>query len=698
MLGVAAIQTGRLEIGVGLIDDAIALNPSDAEAHNNRGTALKDLKRLDEALASYDKALALKPDYAEVHNNRGNALLKLGRLDEAMASYDRALALKPHYARAHNNRGTALLRLDRPDAALASYNEALRLKPDFAEAFSNQGTALCHLARLDEALASCDKALALKPDYAEAHNIRGTALLALKRLEEALASYDKALALKSDFAEAYVNRGNTYRHMVNLHAARNDYEQALRINPDYHLAKWHLTFAAMPVLFRSEREAETSRICFSRALEDLDEWFDSSRLNGAEESVAASQPFHLAYQEENNKELLFRYGRLCRRLMEDWQSGNAVEMKDRTFGEKTRIGLVSGHLYDHPVWSALVKGWLLNFDSNQFEWHVFSLGDPSDKETDIARRSASSFTERKSSLKAWASSILDRAVDVLIYPEIGMHQLTTQLASLRLAPIQIAAWGHPETTGLPTIDYYLSADLLEPDEAHLNYTEALVKLPNLGCTYSPHQSARSELDIAKLGIRDDIPILLCPGTLHKYLPKYDAIFPRIARRLGQCTFVFFDQQPYWTTLLKSRLRMAFENDSLVLDDYIRFIPWLTRKDFYGLMQRADVFLDTIGFSGFNTAMQAIECSLPVVSMEGRFMRGRLASGILKRLGLDHLIGTSQESYCNIVERLVKDEAYRASVVSAIDARRAILYDDMEPLRALEQFLVNRLCPPGKPSV
>ena len=75
---------------------------------NNRGNALNDLKRHEEALASYDKAIALKPDYAEAYNNRGTALNDLKRHEEALASYDKAIALKPDYAEAYNNRGNAL--------------------------------------------------------------------------------------------------------------------------------------------------------------------------------------------------------------------------------------------------------------------------------------------------------------------------------------------------------------------------------------------------------------------------------------------------------------------------------------------------------------------------------------------------------------------------------------------------------------
>jgi hypothetical protein len=87
----------------------LKVNSKNAPAFNNRGLALQELKRLDEALASYDKALALKPDFAEVFNNRGLALQELRRFDEALLSFERALTLQPDYVDAHWNE--ALLRL-----------------------------------------------------------------------------------------------------------------------------------------------------------------------------------------------------------------------------------------------------------------------------------------------------------------------------------------------------------------------------------------------------------------------------------------------------------------------------------------------------------------------------------------------------------------------------------------------------------
>jgi tetratricopeptide (TPR) repeat protein len=140
--GVIAAQSKNPALALELIGKAIEINPKNAAAYSNRGNALKELKRLDEALASYDRAIAIKPDYADAYSNRGIALQELKRLDEALASYDRAIAIKPDYAEAYYNRGNALKELKRLDEALASYDRAIAIKPDYAEAYWNKSLAL----------------------------------------------------------------------------------------------------------------------------------------------------------------------------------------------------------------------------------------------------------------------------------------------------------------------------------------------------------------------------------------------------------------------------------------------------------------------------------------------------------------------------------------------------------------------------
>ena len=124
------------------------------------------------------------------------------------------------------------------------------------------------------------------------------------------------------------------------------------------------------------------------------------------------------------------------------------------------------------------------------------------------------------------------------------------------------------------------------------------------------------------------------------------------------------------------------------DEYFVEVPWLSRAHFYSLLRQADLYMDTIGFSGFNSAMQAVECGLPIVTREGKFMRGRFASGILRELGLNELIAESDEAYINLLVRLARDPALRRTLRSRVQHSRGALFGDVAPVRAIEDFLTK----------
>jgi predicted O-linked N-acetylglucosamine transferase (SPINDLY family) len=173
----------------------------------------------------------------------------------------------------------------------------------------------------------------------------------------------------------------------------------------------------------------------------------------------------------------------------------------------------------------------------------------------------------------------------------------------------------------------------------------------------------------------------------KYAPQHDRVLVDIARELGRCRFIFFSYQSgHLSEKLRQRLATAFARDGLDVDKFITFVPWQTQQSFFGFLQHADVYLDTIGFSGFNTAMQAVECGLPIVTREGRYLRGRLASGILKRLQLQELVASTDEEYVALAVRLCRDVDYREGIRRRVRATRPPLFEDETPIRALEDFL------------
>jgi len=320
-----------------------------------------------------------------------------------------------------------------------------------------------------------------------------------------------------------------------------------------------------------------------------------------------------------------------------------------------------------------------------------------DRETEVARRAASHVEDRPTTVTEWIAAIRRAALDILLYPSIGMDPLTLQLGALRLAPVQAAAWGHPETTGLPTIDLYLSAQDFEPPDAREHYCEQLVRLPHCGVYIEPMRPNIAEPDLHSLGLPDDLPLLLCPGTTYKYSPFDDDLWVEIARqlrprlfrrRVGGLLIFFRGRVPASDRLLETRLRAAFTRGSVEFDAHVRYVDHLERPRFFGLLRRSALMLDTLGFSGFNLAVQAMECDLPLLAYEGEFMRGRLASGVLRRLGLPELVAASKPEFIRKAVELALDDGRRAELRDAIRNRRGALFHDAAPVRALECELID----------
>jgi protein O-GlcNAc transferase len=574
--------------------------------------------------------------------------------------------------------------------AEALYRQVLDGHPGDFNATHLLGVLLAERGDFDGAVELLERAVQLNPGYADARSNlagacrdRGALLRGQGRLAEAADSLGRALSLKPDFAEAHQELGNVMTALGEWRQALVHFRTAQSLRPERAEAPWAAAMAEIPAVYANAEEPGERRAAFTRALAQLDLWLRTQPPPEAFRAVAVHQPFYLAYQEEPNRDLLVRYGRLCADLMAPWQKAAGLAPRSATRRARTRVGVVSAHLYDHSVWGALIRGWVARLDRKKFELHLFHLGTRRDAETQFAQSRAAGFTDGKRRFEEWAGLIHAAQLDVVIYPEIGMDATTAKLASLRLAPVQAASWGHPETTGLPTMDYYLSAEDLEPADAAGHYSEKLVLLPHLGC-WLPRRRVQAQPGAAPAG---GGPLLVCPGTPFKYAPAQDRVLTEIARRLGRCRFVFFaGQPPQLAAQLERRLRDSFGRAGLSYERHVSFLPWQSLERFHGVLVEADLYLDSVGFSGFNTALQAVQCGLPVVAREGRFMRGRLASGILRRMGIAELVAPSDDDYIELVVALVRDTARREALRNRIVEARAGLFEDEAPIAGLQQFL------------
>jgi len=276
---------------------------------------------------------------------------------------------------------------------------------------------------------------------------------------------------------------------------------------------------------------------------------------------------------------------------------------------------------------------------------------------------------------------------------VGMNICSRILSCHRIAPVQFTAWGHPITTGSPNIDYFLSSDLMEPENAQSHYSETLVRLPNLALFLTAPPARPSQSGV--FAFPDGRVLYGCLQSLPKYLPQYDVLLPMIAKEVPEALFVFLEGTPvYATAILKERLSKAFRSQGLDVKRYVRFLPPVSPDGYIDLLSQMDVILDSIGWTGGNTSLQAIELGKPIVTLPGEFMRGRHTLAMFKMMGLEKQVATSIDDYISKAIRLGSDKTLRGQVGSEILERKCLLYEDQVFIDALDAFLKREFARQG----
>jgi CRISPR-associated protein Csy1 len=257
---------------------------------------------------------------------------------------------------------------------------------------------------------------------------------------------------------------------------------------------------------------------------------------------------------------------------------------------------------------------------------------------------------------------------------------------LRLAPVQVAGWGHPVTTGLPQIDYFVSCEAMEPGDGASHYREKLVTLPGLGTHYAlPAGAARGAR--SDFGLSGDVNLYLVPQSLFKIHPDNDALFAAVLEADPRGRLVFFAAHyDAINTAFHRRLSAAFAPRGLAVDDRAVFLPYMTHEEYLRVNTWCDVMLDTLHWSGGNTSLDAIASGLPLVTMPGHFMRGRQSAAMLRLSGMEELVVADAQAYVASAVAIATDRARREELSRRLTAGHGALFSRDEPIRALEEFL------------
>lgn len=270
------------------------------------------------------------------------------------------------------------------------------------------------------------------------------------------------------------------------------------------------------------------------------------------------------------------------------------------------------------------------------------------------------------------------------------------LAAHRLAPLQVAGWGHPVTTGLPTIDLYFSGALLEPENAQEAYRERLILLPGTGCcTDVPADHPDSIDDLLPLIGGNERTRFVIAQRAIKLDPADDRLIAEIAANTpGSVVILFQDPVAPWITeVVIDRLRQCFVDHGANPDHQLVVLPWQNAGRFLGLLNVCDVYLDCPAFSGYTTAWQAVHQGIPVVTLEGEQLRQRLATGLLKKIGLPETIAHSPEEYVQLatdVGKAMQSPEMRSRQREKVRYSARQADGDVSVVRAFEAALLAEL--------
>jgi len=711
-LGMALLAARRFEDAWRLAEETLARLPQFLPMWMVGGHAALALGRLEEARSRFAGALQRAPGHPGILALLGDTLFRMGRHAEAVANFDAVIAAQPADAGAHNNRGTALLAMKRVVDAEASFRRATEIDASLAPAWHNLGCALLELGRVEACEEAERRALSLSPGLVEAALTRAAALNELARAAEAESVLRDVLRREPAQVRAMVNLCGSLtlqkRHEESLelaleaarlapddatvqgmvagllaeggrHAqALERFDEAIRLAPEE--ARWQVLRAlAVPVVAPSTQAIAAVR-------EELA--LRVGRLAGS--GLALDDParrigltgFYLAYHGEPDLDLQRAIARMHLALHPAlaWQAPGS-RPRARA-GRRLRVGFLSAFLHNHTI-GKLYRGFVAGLDRRRFEVVVLHSLDRRDAVRAAIDAAADKAVVLPARLDDARRTVADAKLDVLFYPDIGMHPFSYFLAFARLAPVQVTGWGHPDTTGLASVDYFVSSGLLEPQGAQAHYGERLERLGRLPTCYARPGPAPATGVRARLALPAGAKLYACPQSLFKFHPAFDATLGAIleADPAGHLALVS-SAHAGWNESLSQRFRRAFPESI----DRVRFLPFMPEAEFFDLLASADAVIDPAHFGGGNSTYEALGLGVPVVTMPGPFMRGRVTLGCYRQMGFEDLVAATPQEYVSLAVRLANDGAFREEMRRRVRERSPALFDDGLAVRELEAFL------------
>ncbi|MEM0951277.1 MAG: tetratricopeptide repeat protein [Cyanobacteria bacterium P01_H01_bin.74] len=708
----AYIDTESYKEAIETLEGAYKIDRRHVDVQLLMGDAYQELEDYESAINAYKRALKLDRSVPEVYNNYANALVASSDdekiLEKAVEYYQKAISLRPNYADAHYNMGKTHIMKNASRKAVECFKIALYHDNTFYK--GHEGMASVHASNknYEDALKSYEKAYSSAPNYNTKEKARllmemGNLHHEQKHYNAAIQFYDKSLQLNPHKPGVLRLLANTFNEKGMPELSRSTYHSIASHSEDNAAEMFMAYYQAsmcFPIIYENTNAIAEWRNQISQELDLLlKEALEEPKPPG-KDKIPNTNHFYLAYQGFNdyaiNKKLSAVFSAIF--APETTELPSAVQ---KSPSEKITIGFVSRFFDNEHTIKRLTQRIIAQMSRDQFNIVVFSVGtsaSPSPIALSLCTNKADQyFALSYQQGKVATQKIAEANLDVLFYADLGMEPFTYWLAHHRLAPVQCVTWGHPVTTGVETIDYYISSKLIEPNSilkvqeqnempADPHYSETLILLSSLQAP-NPIETVlarRGELNLPK-----DRNLYVCPQSLYKFHPDFDTVIASILEQDPNGSFVFIvHNSADVTEQLKKRLMTRLPE---ALMDRVIALPRLQAEQFVNLLACTDVLLDTLYFGGGLTSYEALAQGTPIITWPGNTMKGRVTLGCyLKQFEptdeiFSRVIAESIADYAAKAVKLGTNKAVNAAVREKILSKKDRLFDDASVIEELSLF-------------
>jgi predicted O-linked N-acetylglucosamine transferase (SPINDLY family) len=523
-----------------------------------------------------------------------------GRLASADAIYQQVLVDHPAHANALYLSGLIAGQLGQLNRATDLLRRAVDAAPTRPEFWLQYGIALRSSRNIPLAIASFERAVALKPGDPQLHYILANALQSVGQFERSIVSYQRALEIKPDYADAVGNLGSAYKETGQLDRAIDCYRRAVELKPDAIITRDNLLLA---LLYHPATTPETLFI-------EGEKWSDQH-----EKPLA-----HFIKPPTNNRD------------------------PDRPL----RIGYVSPDFANHPIGRFMLP-LLMNQDRDQFQTYCYSqIQHPDDMTTRLQKHADVWRTIFPLTDDQVAESIRQDQIDILV--NLAMHTAKNRLLvfARKPAPIQVVYLGYAGGCAVKSIDYRLTDQHMDPDEAEDHcYQQKAVRLSG---SYWCYQQTIA-----------DVPVSASPASSNHYM-TFGCLnnFSKITDATLELWVKVLIRLPISKLLMhapagghRDRLLQFFQSRGINADR-LEFIDRVAPDTYLQTYHRIDIALDPTPYAGGTTTCDALWMGVPVITLAGRLPIARAGVSILSSAGLTEWIARTSEEYVELAVSLAAD--------------------------------------------